>query len=337
MKKARQKIEIIWKLLDRRKKIVLCNTPIHENIGDQAIAIAERIFIREYFRDFQFIEIEEEICQSSYLPQMMKLVSKNDILFLQGGGFMGDLWPRHENTMRRVIRRCPNSIKIIFPQTCYFEDSSKEIVENYSKQYNEIENLYFFAREKKSFKFFSENFLSEDKCFLVPDIVLSLNCNSNTERKGILLCIRDDKEGLVSKRQRKIIEDYVKKMGKEFDYISTINSAPISVDERDKEFNRLLCKFQSTELVITDRLHGMIFSAITGTPCVALDNLSHKVSGVAEWITDCEYIKCIDFKEMNGNLLRSVMNTEVSVASAELLKECFERMAMTIRKIYEEK
>ena len=35
----------------------------------------------------------------------------------------------------------------------------------------------------------------------------------------------------------------------------------------------------------------MIFAYITGTPCYVFDNLSHKVSGVYEWIKDCGYIK----------------------------------------------
>ena len=37
---------------------------------------------------------------------------------------------------------------------------------------------------------------------------------------------------------------------------------------------------------VTDRLHGMIFSVVTGTPCIALDNVSGKVRGVHAWIED---------------------------------------------------
>lgn len=36
-------------------------------------------------------------------------------------------------------------------------------------------------------------------------------------------------------------------------------------------------KFRECELVITDRIHGMIFAAITGTPCIALSN--YKIKG----------------------------------------------------------
>ena len=54
-----------------------------------------------------------------------------------------------------------------------------------------------------------------------------------------------------------------------------------------------LAAFSEVKLVITDRLHGMLFSAITHTPCIAIDNLSRKVSGVYEWIKALPYVKII--------------------------------------------
>ncbi|MNE93367.1 putative pyruvyl transferase EpsI [compost metagenome] len=43
--------------------------------------------------------------------------------------------------------------------------------------------------------------------------------------------------------------------------------------------------------MITDRLHGMIFAAITSTPCIALGNYNYKVVGSYEWIKHLGYIK----------------------------------------------
>ena len=37
-------------------------------------------------------------------------------------------------------------------------------------------------------------------------------------------------------------------------------------------------------LVITDRLHAVIFCIITNTPCIAFDNATHKVSGVCDFL-----------------------------------------------------
>ena len=52
-----------------------------------------------------------------------------------------------------------------------------------------------------------------------------------------------------------------------------------------------LNQFKKSEIVITDRLHGMIFATITGTPCIALSNYNYKVKGTYEWIKHLEYIK----------------------------------------------
>ena len=49
-------------------------------------------------------------------------------------------------------------------------------------------------------------------------------------------------------------------------------------------------EFARSSLVVTDRLHGMIYCCVTGIPCVALDSKSKKTSGVYEWIKDLPYI-----------------------------------------------
>ena len=53
-------------------------------------------------------------------------------------------------------------------------------------------------------------------------------------------------------------------------------------------------EFLGSKLVITDRLHGMIFAAITETPCIALSNYNHKVIGTYDWISYLPYISFAD-------------------------------------------
>ena len=53
--------------------------------------------------------------------------------------------------------------------------------------------------------------------------------------------------------------------------------------------------------MITDRLHGMVFSAITGTPCIAMDNVSHKVYGAYQWLSYLPYLRfCRSIDEVRG-------------------------------------
>lgn len=86
--------------------------------------------------------------------------------------------------------------------------------------------------------------------------------------------------------------------------------------ERETELHKLWEIFSKSQLVITDRLHGMIFAYITGTPAIVLPNSNFKVEKCYEWIKDCGYIKFI--KEPNNGEFLSLLNTEYS-------KDGFER------------
>ena len=48
----------------------------------------------------------------------------------------------------------------------------------------------------------------------------------------------------------------------------------------------------------------MIFSAITGTPCISLNNINGKVSAVYEWIKELPYIYFIDEANKLGEILQ---------------------------------
>ena len=51
----------------------------------------------------------------------------------------------------------------------------------------------------------------------------------------------------------------------------------------------------------------MIFSLLAGTPCLAFDNSSRKVSGVYEWIDGVDGIMCIDPKDISYDLIEEYM------------------------------
>ena len=56
---------------------------------------------------------------------------------------------------------------------------------------------------------------------------------------------------------------------------------------------RKIKEISGAELVITDALHCVIICAITGTRCLAIDNVSHKISNTYKWIEDLKYIRCL--------------------------------------------
>ena len=58
-------------------------------------------------------------------------------------------------------------------------------------------------------------------------------------------------------------------------------------------------EFQTAKFVITDRLHGMIFAAITQTPCIVFGSLTHKTIESYSWLQNLEYIQfCKDINKL---------------------------------------
>ncbi len=77
-------------------------------------------------------------------------------------------------------------------------------------------------------------------------------------------------------------------------HTSTLVPETVSKKSREKTLQSKLNEFGSAKIVICDRLHAMIFAAITKTPCIAFDNVSKKVSGVYKWIEGLDYVKCVN-------------------------------------------
>ena len=83
----------------------------------------------------------------------------------------------------------------------------------------------------------------------------------------------------------------------------TINS-----DVRKQFIDKKIREFSEYSLVITDRLHAMVFSALGHTPCIAFDNSSKKVSGVYEWIKDNQFVICVEQKELEISHIKALMD-----------------------------
>lgn len=70
-------------------RIFILNTPLHGNLGDQAIVKAEYVFFQKYFPKNKVFEIPRK----DFEPGIMKrVIRKNDLLVIHGGGYLGSLY-----------------------------------------------------------------------------------------------------------------------------------------------------------------------------------------------------------------------------------------------------
>lgn len=261
-------------------------------MGDHAIALAETQLLKKMGIDY--VEITGKRLEEIQSKKCLNLMNGSPI-FINGGGNLGTLWYDVEQLMRDVVIANPKSPIYIMPNTIYYEDSewgSKEF-ERSKEIYNAHKNLHIFARERISYAKMKDTY-SHVK--LVPDMVLSLNWSAGqTEREGCLLCIRNDCERLCTEQEERELYDKLHTIfGGNICRIDTHAKHAVPIEEREQALKEKYMEFRKASLVVTDRLHGMIFCAITGTPCIVINSRSPKVKGCYEWIKDLEYVQYCD-------------------------------------------
>jgi exopolysaccharide biosynthesis predicted pyruvyltransferase EpsI len=90
----------------------------------------------------------------------------------------------------------------------------------------------------------------------------------------------------------------------------------LSIEKRNFVFKELLKDIKQNNIVITDRLHGLIFCYITKTPCIAINSLNNKVKNAIDSYMLCDYIKMIEINELetsfqnNDNIIEDLIFRE---------------------------
>lgn len=288
--------QILFNKKIRTKKQHCCGflllTPQHDNLGDHAIALSETLFFEKQL--LNVVEITgKELNTILKRPGLFKKLIGDKTIFFQGGGYLGTLWYDAELQLRQVIQLFPDNKKIIFPQTIYYENSQfgRKELEKSIEIYNQDNHLTIMAREKSSYEYMKAHYCNN--IYLMPDMVLYLKPHiQKYKRYGAMTLFRSDLEKTMDDSERELIIKYLKTKLKDVE-ISDMNSneAVLLPKHREKALNEKFAQLSSKKLVVTDRLHGMIFCAITGTPCIVLNSKSPKVKGVYDWfLKDCEYI-----------------------------------------------
>lgn len=267
------------------------------NLGDVAITYAQTKFLRENLRaDFKVIEIP--ISQSlEGLHFVKQNIKPGDIVTSVGGGNLGDLYDQIEFIRQLAVSFFPKNRFISFPQTFDFGENKRgqEALKVAKEVYNKHPDLHFIAREKTSYALMKKHF-HQTNVLLTPDIVISLNKeHPKMTREGAVICMRSDKEKNLNAEQSKFILNSIKERFTQVTFYDThIKRNNLSVKERELELNKIWDAFKCAELVVTDRLHGMIFCYITNTPCLVFQNNNHKVRETYDWIKENKNINLID-------------------------------------------
>ena len=318
-----------------KKNIFLFMTADYGNLGDVAITLSEINFLKEYFPEYQLIEVPLSYSYNE-LRFIKKNIKENDIVAIVGGGNMTNRYESFEIIRRTICRKLVNCRFVFFPQTV---DYTSDNAGNKSKKQmihclNKISKKLIAVREKNSFNYL-KNEVSD--LYLVPDIVM-YNIGKRisdkvkrTEKIGV--CLRDDSEINRSNEElNKAFNEIFKNSDKEY-FDTHIGDQFINLKNREERLNELIKRIASYKIVLTDRLHCMIFCCITNTPCIVLDNSNHKIKNVYNtWLKSFDNILFADnYKSINKDSINNLFNSKVK----KNFKQEFDSFYKNINKMLE--
>lgn len=318
-------VETDFSLSDKKtRRIIFFELPCFDNLGDHAIAYAQKKFLEDIVnqhKEFQLYVVDGWNTAAIY--KLKKVCTRSDIIICQGGGNMGNLYP-FADAFRIMITKNFNKNKIvIFPQTVYFtsDDAGKKALKKCQKAYNSCSRLIMCARDSKTYKLMKEYFSAE--IIKMNDIVSYLDSSeyASDNREGICLCLRSDIESALNAADKKKIIKLCENTGECIRIADTVTGQELKSDEREQALADKWKLFGRSRLVVTDRLHGMIFSLITKTPCIVLGNNHHKVKQTYLTFKDCDYLYYCDNIDEIPKLIGEVLSRNLPEQKYKLDKK----------------
>lgn len=274
-----------------KKRIFVFGTVEHMNYGDIAINDAEYEFLAKVIPNYEIVAIPERMVAIS-ISKVKRIINETDIVAFHGGGNMGDIWEQQEDLRREVFQTFKDFMIISFPQSTSFFDLNNYNFKQSVKVYGQLKNAYFFSRDQESFDFMKKHFPTNLHVYLIPDMVLSLTRYSEDDADGgILTLLRRDREKLTNNTLITLLQNISKTYNLTLsdtvgNYWKIITKKTIS-----NVLNERLNEIGKAKIIITDRLHGMVFAVITGTPAIVFDNNNHKIKHLYEtWLKKINYI-----------------------------------------------
>jgi len=266
------------------RAILLLGTSTYNNLGDHLIALKELEFLKKCFNGHIIIEIPTQIFKR-YTNKIVKNVPQAFTIIISGGGWMGNLWPDDEYVMQLMLLSFSKNNVIIFPQTIYYDTqmvNADKILADANRVYRNCSDITLMLREFNSYQFAIKYLdIQSDAVKMVPDIALfGLKNKRNSEKNLIGLCLRKDREKYFDSNITETVRSFSQANKMQICSFDTIRSHSVPVWMRRKILNQLFRKVSRFEIVVTDRLHGMLIAVLCGCKCLVFDNKTHKVSGV---------------------------------------------------------
>jgi pyruvyl transferase EpsO len=300
MNELQAKHDLIVDLIGGRS-VNFADIPVHGNIGDLLIMQGT----------FRFMEKNRIPCRLSaaYFNYSPSWLGKDEVLLLQGGGNLGDLYPGPQLFRERCVERSKDNRIIILPQTIHFSDEKNQ--RKCEKIFSKHPDLHICVRDISSY---NQALRMTSNVYLLPDMAHHLWPLHRTapitgkhlgifrvdgESAGTVNHVCDYKTDwprLVGRGRARLIRTG-HQLSEAFhqtglDRLTVAGQSEIWQRYSDTLVNEAVRLFSSYKKITTDRLHGHILACVMNIENTVLDNSYGKNFGYFNaWTGSSDIVK----------------------------------------------
>jgi exopolysaccharide biosynthesis predicted pyruvyltransferase EpsI len=274
--------EVLNSLISSGSRCALVDFPAHANVGDSAIWLGERAYLRD-----RRVSVAYSCDAKNYVKEdLARALDVTETILIHGGGNFGDLWPLHQAFRLQLMQDWPGRRIIQLPQTVHFRSTQSR--DETRRGIDAHGNFHMVVRDRRSYEAYLRDF--SPACSLAPDMALFLGePRIDDAPSGDFFWLRrTDKESqeattpeLVSgihtddwledgERLQRVVMS-LRNWKKRWFGVRHLEQALYDPFARAR-VRRGYQALRQGRVVITERLHGHILCLLAGIPHVLIDN-----------------------------------------------------------------
>lgn len=262
-------------------RVIFCDRPVYLNVGDMLIDLGTRKILKELGAEIIFQ------CSLLDYKQVSKLSLPDDVvLVFQGGGNLGDIYPRHDELRKTLLSAFPHNPVLMMPQSIHYQQEAncKALTQLFQSRNAHL----ILLRDKPSLDFMSTH-APGCNAQLCPDAAVALFEPSKQEHRidNTLVFRRRDVESTATAPHGSDTFDWPDLMGFKQKLLFKLTKRSIKTQQlfqlnrpgyamldvfQAEMYRAATLKFRTAGCIDTDRLHGMILAQLLGLPFIARDN-----------------------------------------------------------------
>ncbi len=330
--------KVLDALIPDSAHIILLDYPHYPNVGDSLIWLGEIAYLKS--RGLKPSYVCD--CHNFSSAIIKKIISKNSIILINGGGNFGDLWSHLHDFRLQILRDFPQTPIIQLPQTIHFKDE-QNILET-AEAIKQHGNFTLLVRSKESLAIAQKNFSTTS--ILCPDMAFFIGAVASKSMPVVdcFILSRTDTEKAVSAGVNSIHFDAnITTETADWLNVSLIERLIIRIETHTVWFRRVFDKKNQLLLliwnllawarlkrgvnflskghtVLTDRLHAHILSTLMNKPHILVDNSYGKLGDFYHlWTSQYPYalfVKDVGSLQIEANVfVDCILNNKFEAAA----------------------